>query len=132
MSTPIHQQSDHWAITLEQIQEGPNVYPAGRISYLPGSGEKFIWTMVTVRNEANAIRMFSYDACALDFDGQIFLPVLVSEGSYIKGPADKTESFKPGQARTRQLIYSYPAKIRPARVQCGPITFRVPDQAQRP
>lgn len=126
MNTPMYQRTDGWTITLSQVRDGPDTYPTPQIHYDPGKGEKFIWTLVTVRNDLSSVRTFSYDACDLDGDGQTFLPVLVDRHTFLNALTDKTESFDPGQERTRQLIYSYPKNSRPTRVQCGPIAFPVP------
>jgi hypothetical protein len=127
MNRPSSQRADDWTVTVTEVTEGPNTYPTGGITYRPGSDESFIWASVTIRNELNAARTFSYDACDLDSGSQTYLPVLVDRDTMIHALTDKVESFDPGESRGRRLIFSYPEDSRPTRMRCGPMTIPIPN-----
>ena len=126
LNRPSARQADGWTITLGEVRDGPNVYPTGGTNYGPGDAEKFIWTVVTIRNDVAAVRSFSYDACALDGKGQSYVPVLVDRHTIINSLTEKSESFDPGQVRTRRLIFSYPEALLPAEMRCGPMAWPIP------
>jgi hypothetical protein len=91
----------------------------------PGKGDALIWALVTVRNESAQEETFSYDACVLQGRGEARQPLAVDRNADVNATADRSESFDPGQERTRRLIYTFPKDQRPARMRCGKIVLPV-------
>jgi hypothetical protein len=127
LNTPVTKRADGWVVTLSQVKEGPDEYIGeGGVGLYPGKGEKYVWTLVTVKSELTAEETFSYEACTLEGKGQAQRPVTVDRHAEVNSAADRAEAFNPGQERTRQLIYRYPQDERPTRMKCGTIVLPIP------
>jgi hypothetical protein len=130
MTTPVSKQADGWGITLGQVKEGPDEYIGeGGVRVTSESGEKLIWTLVTVKNDSGEEQTFSYDTCALEGKGVTRQPMVVGRPAEaeaeVNAAADRSEAIAPGQDRARQLIYTFPKDQRPTRMKCGKIVLPV-------
>jgi hypothetical protein len=130
MTTPVSKSADGWGITLGQVKEGPDEYIGeGGVRVTSDSGEKLIWTLVTVKNDSGEEQTFSYDTCALEGKGVTRQPMVVGRPAEaaveVNAAADRSEAIAPGQDRARQLIYTFPKDQRPTRMKCGKIVLPV-------
>jgi hypothetical protein len=130
MNTPVSKKADGWGMTLSQVKEGPDEYIGeGGIRVTSETGEKLIWTLVTVRNDSGEEETFSYDTCVLEGKAEARQPLVVDRhaaaNAEVNEAADRSEAIAPGQERTRQLIYSYPSDQRPTRIRCGKIALPI-------
>ncbi len=130
MNTPVSKRADGWAITLGHVKEGPDEYIGeGGVRVTADTGEKLIWTLVTVRNESGEEQTFSYDTCVLEGKGVSQQPLVVGRpadpAAEVNAAADRSESIPPGQESTRQVIYAYPEKQRPTRMKCDKIVLPI-------
>src|SRR3954471_731967 len=76
----IRRQSDGWTVTFHELTDGPNGYTArNSTQFEPKSGERFLWVVLSVHNDARAPREFSFDSCGLDMGGGngVSLPLYV-------------------------------------------------------
>ena len=126
MNTPVSKKADGWAVTLSQVKEGPNEYVGEVVTLVPGPGEKLIWTIVTVQNEAGQEQTFTYEDCVLSGKDQARKPEVVARYGGTNTAVDLAEAIEPGQARTRQLIFEYPKEQHPSRLTCGSIALPIP------
>lgn len=125
MNGPVEKRAEGWIITLGQVREGPNEYVGEGVRVNPRRGEKLIWTVVTVKSELGQEETFSYESCALDLKGQWFKPYIIDRNEEANSVADRAEPYKPGQERTRRLIFSYPKEYRPTRMKCNAIVIPI-------
>lgn len=125
LNTPVSKTAEGWVVTLGHVKEGPNEYVGEESGLTAGKGAKLIWTLLTVRNESGQEQTFSYEACVLDAKEQAVHPAIVDRHAEVNSAADRSESFHPGQERTRQLIYTYPKDQRPTRMKCGAILLPI-------
>jgi hypothetical protein len=128
VNTPVSKSAEGWALTLDQVKDGPNEYIALQeaVSVSPGTGENLMWAVLTVRNDNAQEPTFEYDKCSLEGKTQIREPLVVDRHAEMPAAADRSESFDPGQQRTRQLVYSFPKDERPVRMKCGKIVLPIP------
>jgi hypothetical protein len=126
MNTPVSKKADGWAVTLSQVKAGPNEYVGEVVVIVPRPGERFIWTLVTVQNEAAQEQTFSYEDCILSGKNQARKPEVVAGYGGTNTPVDRAEALEPGQERTRQLIFEYPKGQHPSRLTCGSIALPIP------
>jgi hypothetical protein len=125
-NTPVSKTADGWVVTLGEVKEGPDEYVGPEVSMFAAKGEKFIWTLVTVKNELGQEQTFSYETCTLDGKGQARPPMVVDRNLDVAAAGDLSEAFEPGQERTRRLIYPFSKEQRPTRVKCGAIVLPIP------
>jgi hypothetical protein len=130
MTTPVSKTADGWGITLGQVKEGPDEYVGeGGVRVACEADEKLIWTLVTVKNESGAEQTFSYDTCVLEGKGEARKPSVIGRaaeaGAEVNAAADRSEAIAPGQARARQLVYSFPKEQRPTRMKCDNIVLPI-------
>jgi hypothetical protein len=126
MSTPVSKKAEGWSVTLSQVKEGPNEYEGEVVTLASAPGEKLIWTLLTVQNEAGQEQTFSYEDCVLSGKDQSRKPEVVARHGGTNSAVDRAEAIEPGQARTRQLIFEYPKEQHPTRLTCGPIVLPIP------
>jgi len=130
MNTPVSKTAEGWVVTLSQVREGPNEYVGEVATVTPGSNEKLIWTILTVKSEQAGEETFSYDECILDGKEPSQRPAVVDKNlPEVRTAADHSEPFNPGMEHTRLLVYMYPKDLRPTRMKCGKIVL--PIQAPR-
>jgi len=127
VSTPISKKAEGWAVTLGQVKQGPDEYVGDITTVVAGPNENLIWTLLTVKNQGSEAQMFSYENCMLEAGEVSRRPLVVDRNEpEIKTAADRVEGFNPGQERTRELVYSFPEKLRPARMKCETVVFPIP------
>jgi hypothetical protein len=129
LNTPVSKRSEGWIVTLNEVKEGPDEYAADGVAQTPDKGEKFVWTLLTVRSEIATEEMFSYDACVLEGKGVTRPPEIVDRHVEVPSPADRNEAFTSGQEKTRLLIYRYPKEQHPTRMKCGKIELPIPGKS---
>ena len=125
LNAPVSKRADGWVVTLSQLKDGPNEYVGEVATMRPGKDERYIWAVLTVRNEAAEEQTFSYDACTLGDKSQATQPVVVDRNEELPSTADREEAFGNGQERTRKLVYRYPEDQRPTRMACGTIVLPI-------
>lgn len=125
-NTPVTKRADGWVVTLGQVKEGPNEFVGEGVAVSAGKGEKLVWTILTVKSELGQEETFSYDACVLDAKERACQPVMVDRNEAAPAAVDRAEAFKPGQERTRLLIFTYPKNERPFRMRCNTIVLPIP------
>lgn len=98
MNTPVSKDVDGWSITLSQVKEGPNSYGAETLDSEPGPGQKFIWTLLTVKSLLNQEETFSYETCFLEGKGQSRQPVIVDRHAGENSAADRASPLIRGRS----------------------------------
>jgi hypothetical protein len=127
MNTPVSKTADGWTATLGEVKDAPDEYIGeGGVLVAPGEDQKLIWALVTVKSNLGQEETFSWDTCVLAGKGESRPPSVVDRHAEINSAADRSETFNPGQERTRQLVYTYPKDQRPTAVRCGTITLPIP------
>ncbi len=128
VNSPVSKSGEGWALTLNQLKDGPNEYISLQEadSVNPGTGENLLWADLTVRNDNAQEPTFEYDKCMLEGKDAARAPLAVDRKADMPSAADRAESFDPGQQRTRLLIYSFPKDERPTRLRCGKISLPIP------
>ena len=129
VSTPVSKTAEGWSITLSQVKRGPDEYVGeGGILVAPADSQTLIWAVMTFRNDSGQEQEFSYDSCVVSGPGEAFRPLVVDRHGdpEVNAPADKAETFDPGQERTRQLVFPYPTDKRPKSIKCGTIGLPIP------
>lgn len=126
LKAPVSKAGEGWNLTLTQVKEGPDEYIGEVVTLTPESGEKFIWTLLTVKNDSPQEQTFSYEACTLDGKGASRQPAVVDRHAERPSAADLSEAFDPGQERTRELIFKFPKDARPTRMKCGAVVLPIP------
>jgi hypothetical protein len=127
LKAPVSKAGDGWTLTLTQVKAGPDEYIGEVVTLTPESGEKFIWALLTVKNDSPQEQTFSYEACTLDGKAQSRPPAVVDRHAERPAAADLSEAFDPGQERTRALIYRFPRDARPIRMKCGTVVLPIRD-----
>ncbi len=119
-STPVSKSGDGWAVTLEQAKEGPDEYVGeGGVLVEAGDGQKLVWALVTVRNDGPQEQTFEYEKCFLEGPGEARRPSVIDKHMpELNTAADRAESFNPGEARTRMIVYTFPSDKRPTTLKC--------------
>jgi hypothetical protein len=126
MNVQVSKSAEGWGVTLGEVREGPDEYVGPEVGLFAQDGEKFIWTVVTVKNELGQEETFSYDTCTLDGKGVSRQPMAVDRNLDVNATADRAEAIQPGQESVRRLIYSFPKEQWPTRMKCGTIVLPIP------
>jgi hypothetical protein len=127
MNTPVSKTADGWTITLAEVKDAPDEYVGeGGVLVAPGDYQKLIWAVVTVRSNLAQEETFSWETCLLVGKGEAREPSVVDRYAQENSAADRSESFDPGQERTRQLVYTFAKEKRPTAVKCGTIVLPIP------
>jgi hypothetical protein len=128
MNTPVSKSADGWSVTLGEVKDAPDEYVGeGGVLVAPGDDQKLIWALVTVKSGLGQEESFSWDSCLLAGNGEARPPSVVDRhAGEVNTAADRSETFEPGQERTRQLVYTYPKEQRPTSVRCGNIALPIP------
>lgn len=130
MNTPVSKTAEGWSVTLSQAKVGPNEFIGeGGVRLTSDEGEDMVWTTVTVKNEGGQEQTFVYDTCLLEGGGQVRRPLTVGRPpeaeTEVAAAVDRSEAYTAGQARLRQLIYSFPKDVRPTLLKCGAILLPI-------
>jgi hypothetical protein len=128
MSTPASKTAEGWSITLSQVKDGPDEYIGeGGILVAPADSQTLIWAVMTFRNDSGQEQEFSYDSCVISGPGEAFKPLVIDRHAdpEVNSPADKAETYDPGQERTRQLVFPYPKDKRPKTIKCETVAFPI-------
>jgi hypothetical protein len=127
LNTPVSKTGDGWSITLSEVKEGPDEYVGEVSTIIPEEGEKFIWTLVTVKNDGAQEQTFAYETCMLQGPGVSRPPAILDRHAELQhSAADPEEAYEPGVQRVRELIYKFPKAQRPTRMKCGTIVLPIP------
>lgn len=126
LKAPVSKSGEGWNLSLTQVKEGPDEYIGEVVTLTAGAGEKFIWTLLTVKNDSPQEQIFSYETCTLDGKGASRQPAVVDRHAERPSAADLSEAIDPGQERTRELIYRFPKEARPTRLKCGSVVLPIP------
>jgi hypothetical protein len=128
VNKPVSKSADGWAITLNQLKDGPNEYISLQegVSVNPGTGENLMWADLTIRNDNAQEPMFEYEKCVLEGKEVARQPLVIDRKADMPSAADRAESYDPGQQRDRLLIYSFPKDQRPLRLRCDKISLPIP------
>ncbi len=127
LGSPVSKTADGWAITVDQIKQGPNEYVGEVSTIIPEEGEKFIWVMMHVKNDAPQEQTFVYESCRMEAKGVSRPPAIVDRHAEItRQAADPEEAYEAGHQRTRELIFKFPEEQRPTRLKCGAIVVPIP------
>jgi hypothetical protein len=132
LAQPIERQADAWTIRLERMAEGFDSPPLGAGVFTPGTiykpedGQRFLHLFMKIRNEAPAPRTFSYEGCDLDLSDGRITPGVITNYNGVAQEIAKSESYSPGDEKSRWLIFSYPEGKYPTRLKCQSITIAFP------
>ena len=127
MNTPVSKTADGWTITLGEVKDAPDEYVGeGGVLVTPGQYQKLILALVTVRSNLSQEETFSWETCVLAGKDEARQPSVVDRHAEANSAADRSESFDPGQERTRQLVYTFAKDQRPTAVRCGTIVLPIP------
>lgn len=126
LNAPVSKNAEGWVVTLSQVKQGPDEYVGDYVQFTPDKGERFVWTILTVKNELGQEQTFSYEACRLEGKGASAQPMVVDRNAELNSAADNSEAYEPGQERTRKLIFRFPGDQRPTRMKCGAIVLPIP------
>jgi hypothetical protein len=115
----IQRQSDGWTVVFHEFLDGPNGFTTrGGTQYVPPSGERYLWIVLSVRNDASAARQFNFDSCGLELGNDESLPLYVGLNIGTTASVTKTPELAAGEEITRKLAFSYPKDRSPARLTC--------------
>ena len=120
----IQRQSDGWTVVFREFLDGPNGFTnRGGTEFVPPSGERYLWVVLSVRNDAGSARAFNFDSCGLELGEQQSLPLYVGLNLGTSASVTKTPEIAAGEEITRKLAFSYPKDRLPARLSCFGNTF---------
>jgi len=116
----IRRQSDGWTVTFHELLDGPNGYTARNATdFTPQSGQRFLWVVLSVRNDGQAPRQFTFDSCGLELAGEnVSLPLYVGLNLGTSAQVSPTPELAAGEEITRKLAFGYPEKKLPDKLIC--------------
>ena len=115
----IQRQSDGWTVTFHELLDGPNGFTSrGGTDHVPKSGLRFVWVVLSVRNDGASPRAFNFDACGLDLDDGASLPLYVGMNIGTSAQTNGTPELAAGETIKRKLAYGYPKGQVPSRLDC--------------
>jgi hypothetical protein len=115
----IQRQSDGWTVVFHKLADGPNGFTTrDATDYHPGSGQRFLWVTLSLRNDAPKARQFPFDSCALNMGDTAFLPLYVGMNFGTQAEVSKTPELSAGEEITRKVAYGYPEGKFPDRLIC--------------
>jgi hypothetical protein len=124
---PVHQAGDSWELTMRKLVSGPNqCSPTPRSTAVPGADRRFIFVHITLHNTQRVARKFNFDRCDLDDGQQRVVPSYVDIDAFITGATNREPELAADETITRQLIFSYPEKRSPTRLNCVPMVIPLP------
>jgi hypothetical protein len=115
----VRRQSDGWTVTFHELTDGPNGFTTrDGTQHLPKSGMRFLWVILSIRNDTAAARQFSFDSCGLDMGDSVSLPLYVGMNLGTSAAMNETPELSAGEEVTRKLAFGYPDKRFPDRLVC--------------
>jgi hypothetical protein len=115
----VRRQSDGWTVTFHELLDGPNGYTArNSVEFTPKSGERFLWVVLSVRNDGRAPREFTFDSCGLNLDEGVSLPLYVGLNLGTSAQVSPTPELAAGEEITRKLAFGFPEKKFPDKLVC--------------
>jgi len=120
MKEDIRRQSDGWTVTFHELRDGPNGYTSrDSTNYTPKSGERFLWVVLSVRNDGSGPREFTFDSCGLELAGEgVSVPLYVGLNMGTTAQVSPTPELAAGEEITRKLAFGYPEKKLPQKLVC--------------
>jgi hypothetical protein len=127
ISSDVERHGDGWAVILQRLRDGPNqIRPTGYTVYSAPSGNRILHAYFKITNETGQTRVYGYDSCDMDYNGDRVVPGMVLRYNGIFSEMERSETYRPGETDYRVLAFIYPDGPLPARIQCGPLRFDVP------
>lgn len=116
----IRRQSDQWTVVFHELTDGPNGFTTrGAVNIRPKSDQRFLWVVLSVKNEAAGAREFPFDSCALDLGAEgSSLPLYVGMNLGTSAETSTAPTLDPGEEITRKVAYGYPEGQFPTRLVC--------------
>jgi hypothetical protein len=115
----LRRQSDGWTVTFHELLDGPNGYTSrGGTDFKPKSGQRFLWVILSVRNDARTAREFTFDSCGLNMDEGVSLPLYVGLNFGAMSQVTPTPELAAGEEITRKLAFGFPEKKFPDKLIC--------------
>ena len=115
----IQRQSDGWTVVFHELLDGPNGFTTrDGTDFTPKSGQRFLWVILSVRNDGNRPREFSFDSCGLDLGDSASLPLYVGLNFGTMARVSETPEVATGEEITRKLAFGYPKDKLPDRLVC--------------
>jgi hypothetical protein len=112
-------QSDGWTLVFHELLDGPNgCTMRDGTRYVPKSDQRFLWVIVSVRNDAARAREFPFDSCGLDMGDSASLPIYVGLNLGTTAQMNATPELTAGEEITRKLAFAYPKDKLPPRMVC--------------
>jgi hypothetical protein len=119
MKRDVQRQSDGWTLTFHELLDGPNGFTSrGAVDHVPKSGMRFLWVILSIRNDASTAREFTFDSCGLDAEGGASLPLYVGLNLGTTAEVSTTPQLAAGETITRKLAFGYPQGKLPSRLVC--------------
>ncbi len=121
------QRADEWTVALTKYKDGPNSWATGgHITYVPADGERFLWIVVTVRNDASTTRLMDFGGCGIDRGDDVALAGIVTHDLFVNTNIGSQENMAPGEELTRKLGISYPKDRWPKTFECAGVKIPLP------
>jgi hypothetical protein len=115
----VKRQSDGWTLVFHELAAGPDGFTTrGGTGYVPPSGERYLWVVLSIRNDAARARKFIFASCSLELGDQESLPLYVGLNFGTTAQTDDTPELASGEVITRKLAFSYPEGRLPSRLTC--------------
>jgi hypothetical protein len=115
----IQRQSDGWTLTFHEFLDGPNGFTArSGAGFVPPSGERYMWVVLSIRNDAATERQFNFQSCGLELGNDESLPLYVGLNIGTSAQVTATPDVAPGEQITRKLAFAYPKDRQPSRLTC--------------
>jgi hypothetical protein len=128
MDQPVNRVGDGWTLVIRKVTDGPNRVDQGNVILKAKKGDRFIWVLLTLRNDQPQPRKFSFDRCDLDMGANVVVPGLVTHGWSMGYLSDMNREpvLDPKESIDRRLIFPYPQNQSPTRLTCAPMVVPLP------
>jgi hypothetical protein len=125
---PINRVGDGWTLVIREVTDGPNSVDEGNIILEPKDGERFIWVILTLRNDEPRPRTFNFDRCDLDMGTKTVVPSTVTHDMLIgyASEMNRAPELEPEESIDRRLVFVYPQAQSPTRLRCEPMEIPLP------
>jgi hypothetical protein len=124
----VDRQGDGWTLAVRKVIDGPNRVDKGDVVIKPDKGDRFIWVVVTLRNDQGVPRKFSWDRCDLDAGGNVVVPGMISHDFAVGYFTElgREPELASGESIDRKLVFVYPEDRSPTRLKCAPMVVPLP------